>query len=411
MSNPEGALQGIRVLDLTDNFGSYGGRLLAGLGAEVIRVHDQGTAEHPPLPPLVDSGGKVISFYDRFVHAGKKSVSIDLGTAEGREVLRRLVEAADVVLSAGNGREPGGWNDVNPRLVHVVVTPFGWGRSPSAEPVDDLIVLGAGGLLNLGGYSDIGPIAPFGGQSSIASGIFAAVAALVGLIEREQTGSGNSADVSAQEAIAQALEDSLPAYVLTGEIRAAQGEDAREAGSGVYACADGYVSMIAGRLGTARAWTALVAWLNESGLTDSVPGAGAVELMEPQWSQFRFRQTPEASERFRQTFEAFASTRTKEVLYVEAQRRGIALSPVSNVGDLLGNQQLQARSFFTAFFDEELGMDLVSPGAPYRMSESKTIDLGAAVRPGSDTESVLAELGIKVPDLGAGPGISEGEPA
>jgi benzylsuccinate CoA-transferase BbsE subunit len=276
----------------------------------------------------------------------------------------------------------------------VAVSPFGWGRSPSWEPVDDLIVLGAGGLLQLGGYPDIGPIAPYGGQSHLAAGIFAAVAAMVGLIEREQTGVGSSADVSAQEAVAQALEDSLPAYVLTGEIREPQGEDAREAGTGVYACNDGFVSMVAGRLGTAKAWAAMVAWLNESGLAAS-------ELLEPQWAQFAFRQTAEASERFRQIFELFASTRTKEFLYLEAQRRGIALSPVSNVDDLLANEQLRSRSFFHTYFHPGLGIELVSPGPPYRFSDLATIDLGPASEAGSDTAAVLSELGVPTHDYSA----------
>ncbi|MGH8913432.1 MAG: CoA transferase [Acidimicrobiia bacterium] len=385
-------LQGVRVVDITDEFGGYAGRLLAGLGADVIRVHDQRRVRVPPLPPLIEVGDDVTSLFDEFVHGGKRSIALDTALATGIEMLERLVQSADVVLSAADGRAPGGWSEVNPGVVHVVITPFGWDRSPEWSPVDDLIVLGAGGLLHLGGYPDTGPVGPFGGQSQIAAGIFAAVAVMVGLIEKEATGEGSSADVSAQEAIAQALEDSLPTFVLTGEIREPQGEEAREAGTGVYACRDGYVSMVAGRLGTARAWAALVDWMNEG-------ETAAGELREPQWAEFSFRQTTEASDRFRQIFETFASTRRKEQLYIDAQQRGIALSPVSDTSDLLQNEQLEAREFFTHFRHPGLGLDLIAPRTPFRMSLTSPVDLGAAPVPGGDTAKILADLGLTDEEL------------
>ena len=381
------ALDGVRVIDLTDEHGAYAGRLLALLGADVVRIEGREDATAPLLPPLHLSKSGPTSLFDEFVHSGKRSVRLDVTTEAGADVLERLVGQADVLLDAGHGRPPGGWVDVNPRLIHVTVTPLGYGRDPEPEPIDDLIVLGAGGLLHLGGYQDTGPIAPFGRQSHIAAGIFGAVAALAGLVEREQTGAGNAADVSAQEAVAQALEDSLPAYALTGKIREPQGDEAREAGTGVYACQDGYVSMVAGRLGTARAWTALVEWINER-------EPSARELLEPQWGEFNFRQTTEASETFRRIFEAFAATRSKTELYVEAQERGIAMSPVSEIEDLLESEQLRARSFFDGLDHPRLGTGLVIPGPPFRLSDSPSLTLGPAPVSGFDTADVLTELGL-----------------
>lgn len=368
MNEGSAPLSGIRVLDLTDGYGAYAGRLLAGLGADVTRVETEEDDQPPLLAPRFETDSGTISLFDEWVNSGKTSVRLDDRTEEGKEQLEGLIKSTDVVLSGSNDRRPGGWASANSRLVHVVITPFGWGLSPDWSPVDDLFVLGAGGLLYLGGYPDTGPIGTFGHQSLIASGIFGAVAALVGLIEREKTGQGSSADVSAQEAIAQALEDSLPAYVLTGEIRGPQGEEAREAGTGVYACADGYVSMVAGRLGTAKAWTALVEWL-------SAVSGEAVELLEPQWSDFSFRQTVDANDRFREIFENFAGSQTKESLYIEGQRRGIALSPVSNVQDLLDNEQLDARGFFVEPAHQRLGTKVRSPGSPFRLSGSEQIIL------------------------------------
>lgn len=372
------------MIDQTDTYGAYAGRLLAGLGAEVIRIADSSEGAHAtPLP----EGSDEMDMFQEFIDAGKKSVL--LGSDDGGDALDKLVESADVVLGSQKGPAPGYWLESNPHIVHVVMTPFGWGLSPAWAPVDDLIVLGRGGLLQLGGYLDVGPVGAYGNQSQIAAGIFGAIAALVGLIERRSSGRGNHADVSAQEAIAQALEDSLPTYVLTGKLKSLRGEGAREAGTGVYACADGYVSMVAGRLGTAKAWASLVEWLGEESLE-------ATELQEEEWSDFSYRQSDGASERFTEIFERFAADKTKAELYAEAQLRGIALSPVSNIRDLLENEQLEARGFFHRFYHERLGTEVTVPGPAFKLSRSWQPPLEEAPEPGRDTETILTDLGVEL---------------
>jgi benzylsuccinate CoA-transferase BbsE subunit len=125
--------------------------------------------------------------------------------------------------------------------------------------------------------------------------------------------------------------------------------------------------MVAGRLGTARAWKALTEWLSESG----VEGAG--ELLEERWQSFPYRQRPESIERFREIFERFTRPRTKDALYLEAQRRSIALAPVNEVGDLAANPQLQARRFFREVVPPELGTAVRVPGRPYRLGDEADV--------------------------------------
>jgi benzylsuccinate CoA-transferase BbsE subunit len=204
---------------------------------------------------------------------------------------------------------------------------------------------------------------------------------MAALLQRDLDGSGSTYDVSAQECVAQALEDSAVTYALTGLVRERQGDRPREAGSGVYPCRDGYVSLIAGRLGTARAWTALVGWLNE------VDAEGAGELLEPQWGTFGFRRTPAAIDEFGRIFAAFAATRDKLELYTEAQARLIALSPVSTVADILANPQLRARDFFVKV-RERAGV-VTFPRAPYRMSGTPVGDPGPAPAAGADGAALL----------------------
>ena len=112
-------------------------------------------------------------------------------------------------------------------------------------------------MLSLGGYPETGPVAVPGEQGHLASAIFGAVAALKALLEREGTNHGQWVDVSGQECIAFALEDAVPEWYLNRNIRKRTGDKAREAGTGVYPCMDGHVSMVAGRLGTAKAFKTL----------------------------------------------------------------------------------------------------------------------------------------------------------
>src|SRR5206468_13062256 len=114
--------------------------------------------------------------------------------------LEQLAVEADALLESheadGERLDAAALRERNPRLVHAVLSPFGLEGARAAHASTDLIRLAAGGLLWLGGYPDAEPVAPFGGQSTYASGIFGAVAVLLALIDREATGSGCFLDVS-----------------------------------------------------------------------------------------------------------------------------------------------------------------------------------------------------------------------
>lgn len=391
-----GALAGLRVLDLSDGLAAYASRLLGDLGAEVIRVEPPTGSRLRSQGPLIDgSSGRGVSAFEKFVNAGKKSVTLNVEADDGRRLLLQLIEQSDVLIETfppewaeGVGLSPAAIGRRNPRLVHVSVTPFGRGLGPGVVDVD-LTILAAGGLLHLGGYRDAEPVAAYGGQSRFAASLFAATAALVGVLDRERTGAGTWVDVSAQECVAQALEDSVATFDLTGHVRERLGSEPREAGSGIYRCADGYVAMVAGRLGTARAWQALVSWLNEDGVD------GAHELSDEWWAELPNRQSERGIARFGEVFGAFAGQRSRASLYMEAQRRGIALSPVNDVPGVLADPQLEAREFWVSVHDPELGQPLTYPGPPYRLSLTPARRALPAPRPGEHNGEVLCgRLGL-----------------
>jgi benzylsuccinate CoA-transferase BbsE subunit len=397
------ALSGIRVLDLADNAVAYASRLLADLGAEVIRIEPPQGGALRHAPPLAVTEDGVASCAHAFWNANKKGITLDLNCADGRRLFADLVAKSDVVIETFWPGTLAGWGigyeamkERNPGIILVSVTPYGQTGPCAKFRATDLTLLAAGGLLSLGGYPEIGPVAVAGEQGHLAAAIFGAVATLKALLEREGTNHGQWLDVSGQECIAFALEDAIPEWYLSGSIRRRTGDQAREAGTGVYPCRDGYISLVAGRLGTAKAFKTLVQWIAESG----TPGGEA--LLDARWQDLKFRQSPEGIARFAEIFGAFCASRSKQELYRDGQARQIAIAPVNTVADVVADEQLRANGFFRSLHDEALGRDVTLPGPPYRLARTPATLRSAAPASGEHNSAIyLDELGLSEGDLGA----------
>ena len=397
------ALAGIRVLDLTGLHGAYGTKLLAELGAEVIRVeHPSGDSlrRHPPF--IQDDRGVWWSLYDLYVNAAKRSITLDLTTPDGRCLFRRLSERVDAIVESdppGAVRLAGlAYDELarsNPRLVYTRVTPFGDEGPKRHWKACDLTLMAAGGLMWLAGEPGGPPIAAAGEQSAVIAGLYAAVGTLLAVYHAEATGEGQLVSVSVQECICSTLENAVQFYDLEGRIRRRVGSRPVEAGTGLYPCRDGYIYVHAGRLATARGWRALVAWLVEAG----VPGAD--ELTQPHWQDYSYRASREGAAAFWEIFTRFTRHHSKRVLCEEAQRRGIAMTPVNVPTEVVNDPQLAARQWFVSLHHEGLGIDLRLPGAPYRLSETPW-QTGPAPLPGQHNREVFCgELGLTIEELEA----------
>ena len=383
------ALTGIRVLDLTTNYAAYAGRLLADLGADVVRVEPpEGSPLRSLAPCQTGPTGAPLSFAHAFLDAGKRSVTLDLMTAAGRELLAELTASSDAMIETPSAAAADHIDfelvrQRNPGLVLVSISAFGRDGPYAGYQATDLTLLAAGGLLSLGGYVDSEPLAVQGEQAMLASGIYGAIAVLTALYERTQTGKGCWIDVSGQECVAFALEDAVAEWSINGHVRRRLGDGAREAGTGVYPCKDGYISMVAGRLGTANAFVMLTQWVAAS----EVPGGAS--LLEPQWQDFKFRQSPEGIARFAEIFGAFCRTRGKQELYREGQARQIAIAPVNTVADVLQDAQLAANSYFQPQFERNSGREITFPGPPYRLSRTPARPRGAAPKLGEHNRELV----------------------
>ena len=199
---PAGALDGIRVLDLTRALaGPYCTLMLGDHGADVIKVEMPGTGDETRewTPPSV----KGISAYYLSINRNKRSVTVDLKNPDGKRVLERLIEKCDVVVE---NFSPGtlarlGFPDervraINPRAVVCHISGFGQDGPGRAWPAYDLIVQGMGGIMSLTGEPGSDPVMVGVPQADMVAGMFAAFAIAAALHARERTGEGQVIDAT-----------------------------------------------------------------------------------------------------------------------------------------------------------------------------------------------------------------------
>ena len=203
-------LTGIRVLDLATGYCEITGRLLADVGAEVIKIEPPGGHPSRRMPPFVDGreGELDGSLHWAAYGIGKRSVVLDLDGEADRERLRELARGADVLVES---MEPGalaamglGYEDLsalNPALVYASISPFGQTGPHAHRPATDLTLQAAGGLVSMQGDPDRPPIPVGFPQAGLHAGVQAAADVVVALNERDDSGLGQHLDTSMQACV------------------------------------------------------------------------------------------------------------------------------------------------------------------------------------------------------------------
>jgi len=242
-------LDGIRVVDLSRVLaGPYCSLLLADMGAEVIKVEEPGRGDDTRAwPPFV--GGEATYFMS--VNRGKKSLTLNMKHAEGKAILRRLLEGADVLLE--NFR-PGtlerlGFGDAavrgfNPRLVYCSISGFGESGPEAGRPGYDLIVQGESGIMDITGFPDGPPVKVGNSIADLAAGTMAAHGIVLALFARERTGQGQKVEIAMLEVMAALLTYHGQAYFATGTSPRRRGNQHPSiVPYEVFQAADGYLTV------------------------------------------------------------------------------------------------------------------------------------------------------------------------
>jgi crotonobetainyl-CoA:carnitine CoA-transferase CaiB-like acyl-CoA transferase len=223
-------LDGLRVIDLTRVVaGPFCTMMLGDMGAEVLKIEEpQHGDDTRAWAPLIEGTG---SFY-LALNRSKKSVALDLKSADGADALRRLIETADVLIEnfrpgslAGLGFDYAAMSALNPRLIYCSISGYGQ-TGPSAQlPGYDAVIQGEAGIMDMTGAPDGAPMRVGVAITDYLAGLYAVQGILVAVIDRQESGLGQHVDIALFEAMLSVMRLPLAVLLATGITPSRVGND------------------------------------------------------------------------------------------------------------------------------------------------------------------------------------------
>lgn len=349
-----GALEGVRVLDLTRVLaGPYCAQNLADLGAEVIKVERPASAAHgggddtrawgPPYVKDEDGDDSELSTYFVAANRGKQSIAIDLASAEGQQMVRELAMISDVVIEnykvgqlAKYGLDYASLSKDKPSLIYCSITGFGQTGPWARRPGYDFIVQGLSGFMSITGERESACPHCHGGPpqkagiaiSDLLTGIYASTAILAALLHVRKTGQGQHIDMALLDVMIATMANMNTAYLNSGKVPGRAGNaHASIVPYQVFACADGHLILAVG---------------NDIQFRRFCEAAGCTGLAD----DARFATNP-ARVKNRDVLvpllEAILMGRDKHEWIAQLEAADVPCGPIDNIAEVFENPQVQAR--------------------------------------------------------------------
>ena len=389
----EGLLSGIRILDLADEKASFCSKLLADLGAYVIKIEKPGGDPSRRIGPFLGNSfhpEKSLSFY--YNNTNKLGVTLNLENSVGREIFHKLVKRMDVVIETFS---PGylkdhrldleTLNEINPQLILVSVTGFGQKGPRNQYKSCDLVASAFGGQMVLSGSASTAPLRPFGEQSYYVASLFAAIGILLAIRKRTQTGRGDHIDISLQESVVSTLDHVMVRYFYEQIIPKRQGNLHWNYSFCILSCKDGHLLMT-----PFQQWETLVEWMDSEGMAE--------DLKDERYREEGYRLG--RIDHVIEVLERWTKTHTRHELFELGQLMRFPWAPVHSPKEVLDNPQLKERSFFIDVNHPEIGTSLKYPGAPYKFSHYSSNRRKRAPLIGEDNVQIYqGELGLSDEEL------------
>lgn len=332
-----GLLRGIRVLDLSRVMaGPYCASMLADAGAEVIKIEIPGVGEDSRhFGPFAEGPGGRESAYFMMLNRGKKSVTLDLKSPQGLDLLKRLAAASDVVIEnfrPGAARRLGidyaSLSALNPRLVYASITGFGQTGPLANRPAYDLVIQAMSGLMSVTGFPDGPPTAVGDSICDVTTGMFAAWGISTALAGRAASGRGCHLDVAMLDSMFSMLLTVLAKRLYTGAEPGRVGNrhpvtypvDAFEA-------TDGHVVMVA---------------ISDAAFARLMQAIGRPELADDP----RFRKNADRSAHegeLRAILQAWMGARSRDEIQKTLDKADVPAGPVWSIADVAASEHARAR--------------------------------------------------------------------
>lgn len=364
-------LDSFRVLDLTDEKGFFCGKILADLGADVLKVEKPGGDPARRIGPHYnkDTADPEKSLHWFAYNLNKRGITLDIETGDGKELFKRLVRISDFVIESN----PPGFMDklglgypdlskMHPRIIVTSITPFGHTGPYRNYKSSDIVTMAMGGLAYITGNAEESPVRISFPQSYLLASAEAAAAAMIAHYDRERTGQGQHVDVSIQASVAGKLANAIPTWELNHTLLKREGSHMFGRGAKLrmrllWPCKDGYVTfaLMGGKLG-AKSNAVVARWIVDEGMAPEF-------FKKIDWPKLDMaKQTQEEQDRLEEVVARFFAKYTKAELYRRANQEGILLCPQSSCKDILEDDQLRSRDFWAKVEHPELGVTLTYPG-------------------------------------------------
>ncbi|MBI4202693.1 MAG: CoA transferase [Chloroflexi bacterium] len=388
----KGPLEGVRVLDLSRILsGPFCTMVLADLGAEVVKVERPGQGD--PARGLTARVGDDSAFFIS-VNRGKKSITLDIFSEEGKTILLRLLPQFDVLVEnflpgtlAKVGLDYSSLKTVNARLVYTSLSGFGQKGPYAQRPALDIIVQAMSGLMSVTGEPGGPPLRPGASLGDSIPGLFAAVGILAAMHQREHTGQGQYVDIAMLDSLVTMMENSFSRYFATGETPGALGS--RHPGAAPF-----------------QAFLASDGWFVVAILSEDTAlwrrfceAVGLPRLADDLRFQDNRSRTQHVDTLAATLEEAFALAPRQQ--WLEAlEKAGVPCGPVSTIAEVAKDPQVQHRGMLAAIPHPAAGVWLVA-NTPFKFSGGATGPQGPSPALGEHTEEVMERLlGLSREEIG-----------
>lgn len=376
-STSGGFLEGIRVLEVADEMGEYCGKLLAGLGADVIKVEPpQGEVTRTYGPFYGDVPETNRSLYFWHYNFGKRGITLDLDSTSGQSDFHELSRTSDVVIDTRVGHympERGlgyaSLRQFNPGIIYARITPFGEDGPWTNYSGSDLIHLALGGIVMNCGYDpepdgtyDICPIAPQMWQAYQIAGEIAAIGVISALVYRLRSGRGQRVSIAVHQAVNTTTDIDLPNWVYRRQRhyrRTCRNSQPQDTGSTLSATKDGrwvlpYRTYVPGPMDV---------WANTVGVLDAYGMAG--DLVDEKYRD-PSKRSPEVGLRLEAQIDRLVGRlKFSRAVWHEAWTRGLPWAPLRRPEENVDDEHWLKRETFFRVFHSELGLDFDYVGAKW----------------------------------------------
>ncbi len=384
-----------RVLDLANDKGMFCAKLLADLGADVIKIERPGGDPARNTAPFLNNvPDPERSLYFWHYNTSKRGITLNIEAKRGRELFKRLIKTADIIIETYSPDyldnlelSYNALAEVNPRLIVASITGFGRDGPYKNYKTCDLVASALGGQMYVCGDRDTPPLKPFGNQTYHMACLYATFGILLALRQRHNSGRGQHIDVSIHECVAATLDHVLVRYFYEWVVAKRRGNLHWSNGFRVFRCRDGYIL-----LPLLQQWETLVEWLDSEGM--------AADLKEPRWRDKAVRH--QGIDHIIQVLEQWTQVHTVSELVELGQLMHFPCAEVASPQQVVDNLQLKERGFFVEVKHPELKSQYQYPGAPYCFGQSPWQISRRAPLIGEHNKEIYGEeLGLSESELSA----------